>query len=325
MYARSFSSSAEPAGLGPNSTCLRTCSKARSPSKSEAPFDDGLDVEGEEGLSSMGLLDVPLGQPNSSNGTNNKKAKVKYRDKRSDEGKERWSSVDIVIIVKSLVLVMLTARGSADRRTDRYTFFRCPFLVARFTATVGADSDHPQQVRSQLELVLCGHGVLESFEFGRVKLDDLAAVRADHVIVMLMFVVVFVMRPSIAEANLARQTRVSQQPECAIDRGLANRRVLFTHQTIKVLTGHVAFGVQKHVENKIALRRALETLLLDVLVKDFLLFGHRFSVGKQTLGTVALYHRSSQPKKYKSCRIAIANPQTTPPFAAFRVASSAYC
>ena len=101
---------------------------------------------------------------------------------------------------------------------------------------------------------------------------------------MLMFVVVFVMRPSIAEANLARQTRVSQQPECAIDRGLANRRVLFTHQTIKVLTGHVAFGVQKHVENKIALRRALETLLLDVLVKDFLLFGHRFSVGKQTLG-----------------------------------------
>src|SRR5881227_1645467 len=96
---------------------------------------------------------------------------------------------------QSLVLVMLTARGSTGRRTDSYTFFRCPFLVARSTATVGADSDHPQQVRSQLELVLCGHRVLKSFEFGRIKFKDLAAVRADHVIVMLMFVVVFVMRP----------------------------------------------------------------------------------------------------------------------------------
>src|SRR5205807_3530147 len=98
------------------------------------------------------------------------------------------------------------------------------------------------------------------------------------------FVVVFVMRSSIAKANLARQARVSQQPQCAIDRGLSNRRVPFTHQTVKVFTRHVAFGVQKHFENKIPLRRALETFLLDVLVKDFLLFGHRFSVGKRTLG-----------------------------------------
>src|SRR5437867_4245104 len=103
MYTRSFSSSAEPAGLGPNSTCLRTCSKARSPSKSEAPFDAGVNVDGDEGLSSMGLLDVPLGQPNSSSGANNK-ANLKYRDKRRDECKERWLSVDIVIIFKSLVL-----------------------------------------------------------------------------------------------------------------------------------------------------------------------------------------------------------------------------
>ena len=111
---------------------------------------------------------------------------------------------------QSLVLVMLTARGSADRRTDRYTFFRCPFLVTRFTATVGADSDHPQQVRSQLELVLCGHRVLESFQFRRVELNDLAAIGTNHVIVMLVLVVVFVVRASIAKANFARQARVGQ-------------------------------------------------------------------------------------------------------------------
>src|ERR1044071_1126193 len=32
MYSRVRASSADPAGRGPNSTCLRTCSKARAPS-----------------------------------------------------------------------------------------------------------------------------------------------------------------------------------------------------------------------------------------------------------------------------------------------------
>src|ERR687884_38164 len=32
MYSRVLASSADPAGRGPNSTCLRTCSKARAPS-----------------------------------------------------------------------------------------------------------------------------------------------------------------------------------------------------------------------------------------------------------------------------------------------------
>src|SRR5438128_9365543 len=114
MYARSFSSSAEPAGLGPNSTCLRTCSNARSPSNSEVPFDDGLDAAGEEGLSSTGLLDVPLGQPNSSSGTNNKKPNVKHRDKRRVEGKQGLPFVDIVITIKSL------APGNVNRARKRW-------------------------------------------------------------------------------------------------------------------------------------------------------------------------------------------------------------
>jgi len=50
----------------------------------------------------MGLFEVPLGQPNSSSRTSNAEARVKYRDKRSDEGNEGWSSVDIVIIGPSL-------------------------------------------------------------------------------------------------------------------------------------------------------------------------------------------------------------------------------
>src|SRR5687767_11614740 len=63
---------------------------------------------------------------------------------------------------------------------------------------VDADADDPQQVLCDLKLVFGGHGVLDRFEFGREKLDDLAALGTDHVVVMLVFVVVLVMRASIA-------------------------------------------------------------------------------------------------------------------------------
>ena len=33
------------------------------------------------------------------------------------------------------------------------------------------------------------------------------------------------------------------------------------------------FGAQKNIQNQVALRRALQTFLLDVFKKDFLLFG----------------------------------------------------
>ena len=70
---------------------------------------------------------------------------------------------------------------------------------------VGANADNAQQVLRDFKLMLRGHGVLKRFEFSRKELDDLAALRTDHVIVMLMFVVVFVVRASVAEANLTRQ------------------------------------------------------------------------------------------------------------------------
>src|SRR6266550_7524401 len=74
MYPRAFSNSADPAGRGPNSTCLRTCSNARSPSKSDFADDAGGGAK-----PSAGLL-VLLGQPSRRNGTIRTNARAKKRD-----------------------------------------------------------------------------------------------------------------------------------------------------------------------------------------------------------------------------------------------------
>ena len=100
---------------------------------------------------------------------------------------------------------------------------------------VGADADNAQHVLSNFKLVLRGHGILKRFELGRKELDNLAALRTDHVIVMLMFVVMFVVRAAVAEANFTRQARFGQQFQSAIDSSLANGRVFFFDELVEIL------------------------------------------------------------------------------------------
>ena len=90
-----------------------------------------------------------------------------------------------------------------------------------------ADADHPQQVLGDFEVMLGGHRILNSFELGREELDDLATLRTDHVVVMLMFVVVFVVRAPVAEAYFTRESGFGQQLERPVDGSLTDCGVFF--------------------------------------------------------------------------------------------------
>ena len=138
---------------------------------------------------------------------------------------------------------------------------------------VGADTDDAQQVLCNLETMLSRHRVLQRFEFRRKEFDYLAALRTDHVIVMLMFVVVFVVRASVAKANFTREARFSEQFKRPVDSGLADGRIFLLHEPIEIFVGEMFFGTQKNIQNEVALRRALEPSFLDVFKKDFLFFG----------------------------------------------------
>src|ERR671917_147899 len=72
---------------------------------------------------------------------------------------------------------------------------------------LAADAEDAERVLPRGEAVLGDDGVLEGFEFGRVELDGLAALGADHVVVVRVLVVVLVARAPVAEAHLAREAR----------------------------------------------------------------------------------------------------------------------
>jgi hypothetical protein len=125
-----------------------------------------------------------------------------------------------------------------------------------------------------METVPGSHSILDRLQFSRKELDDPATLRTDHVVVVLVFVIVFVVGDAIAKANFAREPRFRQKLQRTIDRGLADARVFLPDQAIKVFAGQVRFRAKEHVEDELTLRRPLESLLLNMFEKNFLFFSH---------------------------------------------------
>src|SRR5687768_11365005 len=81
----------------------------------------------------------------------------------------------------------------------------------RFLLTIRAYAPHAQAVMRGAKFKLLRHLILKVLDRRRKELDHLTALRADHVIVMLMIVMMLVIRFVIAKADLAGETRFCQE------------------------------------------------------------------------------------------------------------------
>ena len=93
---------------------------------------------------------------------------------------------------------------------------------------------------------------------------------------MLVFVLVFVVSPIVAEADFPCEPCFREKFEGAIDGCLAHARIFLLYELIEIFVGEVFFTAKKDVENQVALSGALESFFLNVPKKDFLFFSHRF-------------------------------------------------
>jgi len=139
------------------------------------------------------------------------------------------------------------------------------FVVRLVRSTAfGTDTDDPQQMLGNLETVTRSHGVLQSFQFSGVELNDLSAFGTDHVIVMLVLIVVLVMRPAIAKAHFTCEASLGKELERTIDRGLPDTWIFLLDQSVKIFVGQVFFCTQENIQNEVTLCRAFQPLLLNV-------------------------------------------------------------
>jgi hypothetical protein len=85
------------------------------------------------------------------------------------------------------------------------------FLLAGEPAAIRANTEYAEEMLLDLEPMLRSHSVLYGLELGGVKLDDPTTFSANHMVMMLMFIVVFVMSSSVTETDFPREPRISQE------------------------------------------------------------------------------------------------------------------
>ena len=125
-----------------------------------------------------------------------------------------------------------------------------------------------------LEVVPRGHVRLRSLDLGAFELDDTAAPEADEVVMVL--VLHLVAGDAVVEVALLGQARFGQQLHRAIDRGVADVRVLFANALVHLFARHVGAHLEERIEDQLTLPRMLQIVLLEV-AREHLMF--RFVLG----------------------------------------------
>ena len=106
---------------------------------------------------------------------------------------------------------------------------------------VGTYTPQPKAMMRGPKAKFVRHLILKVFDVLRKKLDNLAALGADHMIVMSMVVVVLIIRLVIAEPNFPCEPGFGKKLKRPIDRRMANGGVFSMHQKIQVFTCKMLF------------------------------------------------------------------------------------
>jgi len=152
--------------------------------------------------------------------------------------------------------------------------------------TFGAEAEDAMAVMKRFEMIASNYLILQLLDLFAVELDQRAALSANQMIVVSVFVFVLVQGAAIVKLELASEAALLEQLQGAIHRRGPYRCVPGFDDRVQVLARDVAFSIQKDIEYQIALSRSLQSGALEVLVKDMFLFTlHRRSVGSAELYT----------------------------------------
>lgn len=140
---------------------------------------------------------------------------------------------------------------------------RGPFLPTHLT-----DPKDPQAVMGRLKAISRGNLVLFLLDHFAVEFDQLATIGTDQVVVMLMIELVFVPTPTVSQPFLACQTTLTQQFERSVDRRETDRGIFRLDPLVEIFRTEMALGLEKDVEDQIALAGPLVSSPSQMLEKD---------------------------------------------------------
>src|SRR5438552_2901729 len=143
--------------------------------------------------------------------------------------------------------VHANARLSARRSRVRFQ---------SLSLAIRADAPQPEAMMGRLKPEVVGHLVLKRFDIGRKKLDDSAALRTNHMVMMFMIIVMLVIGLIIAEPDFPGETGLGQKLQRTVNGRMPNARVPLLHEPVYIFARKVLLGQKKDLEDQIALAGA---------------------------------------------------------------------
>lgn len=122
------------------------------------------------------------------------------------------------------------------------------------------------------------HLILQVLDLLRKELNDLSAFSADHMVVVLVIEMMFVVGLVVAKTHFASQAGVSKKFECSVNRRMAYRRIFPMHQEIEVFTRKVLLCLKEYLEDQISLGCPSQSSALNMLKKDRFLLHELFGI-----------------------------------------------
>ena len=137
-------------------------------------------------------------------------------------------------------------------------------------------------VAKHIKVVPLGDFFLGFFDHLALELNDLSALRADEVVVVVMFDLV--PHHAILEVTTLREPGFHQQFHRSIHGGVTDGWVTLVHRLKDFLAGGVALRGQKRLEDRVSLLRVLETTLREKVGQryTFDFVRHREIIAKRT-------------------------------------------
>jgi predicted cupin superfamily sugar epimerase len=119
--------------------------------------------------------------------------------------------------------------------------------------------------------------LLQLLHFAGKKFDGATAFRADHMVMTAPVVLMLVTGNAVVEGDFAGQAALGQQLECAVDGGVADASIFLLDEAMKFVGREVVAGFEKRAQNRVALRRLLQSDAFEVLVENLLGLAHHLA------------------------------------------------
>ena len=144
-------------------------------------------------------------------------------------------------------------------------------------AAVFANSINLKGVASGGVVVFVSDFLFELADLLGKKFDGTAASSANHVVMAAAVVLVLVAGNAVVERDFTGQAAFGEQFQGAVNRGVADARIFFLHQAVKLVGGKMVARLKERMQNHVALRGLLQANSLQMAVQDLLGFANHLA------------------------------------------------